>query len=302
MTLSKIFFIPIILLSACLFLPEILFADDSVQKIPKETLQKTLPFFALCMDVHDDKRRTIEQQNEMLRELGFDGVAHLWLKGLPERVDSAKKYSLKITQVYFRVDLSANPPFDQDLSHVLPCLKGQGSQLALLIYGGKPSDTLRDEKTVEIITQINRIAEQSEVQVVLYPHVGAWLEKVSDAVRIAKKCNEQYPDRKIGVMFNLCHWAAVDKSENLEQVLTLAKPYLASVTINGTDSPEEIQFQKGNWLQPLDSGSFNIATLLGLLKKIDYQGPVGLQCYGIGGDAKEHLTRSMKAWRLLNDL
>lgn len=290
---SKIFFIVVILLSVCLFLQEILLADDSVHK--------AFPFFALCMDTHDEKHRTIEQQNEMLHKLGFDGVAHLWLKGLPERVTSAKKYSLKVTQVYLQVDLAANPPFDQGLSDVLPCLKGQGTQLALLIYGGKPSDSSHDEKAVAIIRQIKEIAEQSEVQVVLYPHVGAWLEKVSDAVRIAKNFTVQYPNRKIGVMFNLCHWAAIDKSENLEQVLTFARPYLEAVTINGTDTPEEIQSKKGIWLQPLDSGSFNVAILLELLKKSDYRGPVGLQCYGISGDAQEHLTRSMKTWRLLND-
>ncbi|MDR0706143.1 MAG: sugar phosphate isomerase/epimerase [Planctomycetaceae bacterium] len=298
----KIFCVPIILLSGCLFSAEMLFADDSIQKTSQKNLQKTLPFFALCMDTHDEKHRTIEQQNEMLSQLGFDGVAHLWLKGLPERVASAKKYSLNVTQVYFQVNLDANPPFDQDLSKVLPCLKGQGTQLALLINGGKPSDISRDEKAVEIINQINETAKQSEVQVVLYPHVGAWLEKVADTVRIAEKFNKQYPNRKIGVMFNLCHWTAIDKSENLEQVLTLAEPYLKSVTINGSDTPEEIQSKKGNRLQPLDSGSFNIATFLSLLKKIDYQGPVGLQCYGIRGDAQEHLTRSIKTWRSLNGL
>ncbi|MBM3836681.1 MAG: hypothetical protein FJ398_01755 [Verrucomicrobia bacterium] len=36
------------------------------------------------------------------------------------------------------------------------------------------------------------------------------------------------------------------------------------------------------------------------LKDLGYQGPIGLQCYGIGGDAREHLTRPMAAWRKLN--
>lgn len=287
-----------ILLSSCLLSAGILFADDSTQKVPS----KTLPFFALCMDTHDEKHRTIEQQNEMLHELGFDGVAHLWLKELPERVASAKKYSLKVVQVYFQINLSAKQPFDQNLSKVLPSLKGQGTQLALIIDGAKPSDISYDEKAIEIIRQIKEIADQSEVQVVLYPHAREWLEKVDDAVRIAKKFNAKYPDQNIGVMFNLCHWASTDKSENLEQTLTLAKPYLKAITINGTDTPEEIQSKKGNRIQPLDSGSFNIETLLSLLKKINYQGPVGLQCYGIRGDAKKHLTRSMKTWKLLNNL
>ena len=43
--------------------------------------QQQSPFFALCMDTHDEKKRSIEEQNEMLRGLGFDGVAHLWHRG-----------------------------------------------------------------------------------------------------------------------------------------------------------------------------------------------------------------------------
>jgi sugar phosphate isomerase/epimerase len=292
---SKVFFVSAILFAVCLLFQEMTFAEDVKDNTPN-TKSITYPFFALCMDTHDDKHRTIEEQNKMLHELGFDGVAHLWLKGLPERVASAKEFSLNVTQVYFGVKLSANPTFDTSLKDVLPCLQGQNTQLALLIDGGKPSDAALDDKAIEVIEEIDTIARQSGVQVVLYPHRNSWLEKVSDAVRLAEKFSTKYPDRKIGVMFNLCHWAALDKSENLEQVLTLAKPYLASVTINGTDTPEEIQSQKGNWLQPLDSGTFDMTVLYRLLKKIDYKGPIGLQCYGIRGDAREHLTRSIKTW------
>jgi len=259
--------------------------------------EKSYPFFALCMDTHDEKQRTIAQQNEMLKELGFDGVAHLWLDGLPERVDSAKKCGLKVTQVYFEVNLAADPSFDQNLAKVLPCLKGEDTQLALLINGGKPSDSSLDDMAVAIIRQILDIANPNGVKVVLYPHVRAWNESVADCVRLAEK----FPDKNVGVMFNLCHWSAIDRSENLESVLKLAKPYLAAVTINGTDTPEEIQAGTGNWLQPLDSGSFDIATILKLLKKINYCGPIGLQCYGQPGDARIHLERSMKKWQALHE-
>jgi hypothetical protein len=32
------------------------------------------------------------------------------------------------------------------------------------------------------------------------------------------------------------------------------------------------------------------------LRELGYSGPIGLQCWGIGGDARDHLTESMKAW------
>ncbi|MCL2304963.1 MAG: sugar phosphate isomerase/epimerase [Planctomycetaceae bacterium] len=256
-------------------------------------------FFALCMDTHDEKQRSIDEQNAMLAGLGFDGVAHLWLDKLEQRVTSARKVKLHVTQVYFRVDLSQNPSFDPKLKETLPCLKGENTQLALLIYGGKPSDESLDEKAVGVIREIVNIAEPNGVKLVLYPHVDAWNETVTDCVRVAEK----FPDKKVGVMFNLCHWVAVDKSENLEKTLKLAMPYLACVTINGTDTPEEVQSRPGRpgWLGPLDSGTFDQKQLLSLLDELGYCGPVGLQCYGISGDAKIHLERSLKKWHALRN-
>jgi len=255
-------------------------------------------FFALCMDTHDEKQRSIEEQNTMLAELGFDGIAHLWLDKLEERVNSARKVNLRVTQVYFQINLSQNPPFDPaSLKAVLPCLKGENTQLALLIYGGSPSDESLDDKAVGIIREIVEIAEPNGVKVVLYPHVSAWNETVADCVRIAKR----FPEKQVGAMFNLCHWVAVDKSENLKHTLELAMPYLACITINGTNTPEEIQSQpnRAGWLQPLDVGTFDQKQLLSLLDELGYAGPVGLQCYGISGDARIHLERSMKTWQTL---
>ena len=272
-----------------------MFFSYSTVVLAESSEQSKLPFFALCMDTHDEKKRSIDEQNEMLRDLGFDGVAHLWLDGLKERAASAKTTGLTVQQIYFRVDLDAEQPFDGRLAEFLPCVKDQGTQLALLIYGGKPSDASLDDKAVEIIQKIVNIAEPLGVRVVLYPHVDAWNEKVSDCVRIAKR----FPNKKVGAMFNLCHWVAVDKSENLESVLRAAMPYLVAITINGTGTPEEIQVQRDNWLQPLDGGSFDHKKLFKILDDLGYRGPVGLQCYGIPGDARIHLERSMKKWKSL---
>ena len=284
----------LIFVLALFVFPMTLLADDAKNPQKRE-------FFALCMDTHDEKQRSIEKQNAMLAELGFDGVAHLWLDKLEERAASARKVKLHVTQVYFQINLSQNPPFDSaKLKEALPCLKGEKTQLALLIYGGPPSDASLDDKAVGILREIVGIADPNGVKVVLYPHVSAWNETVGDCVRIAEK----FPENKVGVMFNLCHWTAVDKSENLRKTLELAMPHLACVTINGTDTPEEIQARPGRagWLQPLDAGTFDQKPLLSLLDELGYSGPVGLQCYGIPGDAKIHLERSMKQWRAMDDL
>ena len=56
----------------------------------------------------------------------------------------------------------------------------------------------------------------------------------------------------------------------------------------------------GRYIQPLDRGSFNMSAFLQTLRQLNYAGPVGLQCYGLTGDARDHLSRSIAAWRKLN--
>jgi sugar phosphate isomerase/epimerase len=121
------------------------------------------------------------------------------------------------------------------------------------------------------------------------------VERVEDAVRVVKKV-----DRKnVGVMFNLCHWLKVDDEKNTESLLKLAMPHLFVVTINGADS----QARGAGWnrlIQPLGSGSFDMHRFLKALRGLGYTGPIGLQCYGLRGDAREHLKRSIAAWRKLS--
>ncbi|MDR3110835.1 MAG: sugar phosphate isomerase/epimerase [Planctomycetaceae bacterium] len=254
-------------------------------------------FFAICMDTHDTKKRSIEEQSVMLKELGFVGMKHLNLGRIQERVESSKKHGLKLIMVYLTIDVSKNPPFDAKLAESLACLKDSGTMLALNINGGKPSDVSLDDKAVSVIRDILKITEPLGVKVILYPHLNSLVEKVDDAVRLAKR----FPNNEVGVMFNLCHWAAYDKSENLETALRSTLPYLAAVSINGTDTPEEIQAKKGNWIQPLDAGSYDVSQVLKVLDKINYTGPVGLQCFGIRGDSRVHLERSMKKWKEMRE-
>jgi len=255
------------------------------------------PFFPYCIDTHDSMKRTLPEQAAMLKELGCDGVGHLWLDNVQERLETLDSVGLKLFQITLLVNIAKEEPYDPRLKDVLPLLKGRDVQLCLLMGGMNPSDTAGDEKGVAIITEIADMALESGTKIVLYPHANDWLEKVDDAIRLAKKANRP----NVGIMFNLCHWLKVDDEENMVPVLKRAMPYLWAVSINGADTAASIHDGTGNWLQPLDSGSFDNTKLLKALKELGYKGPIGLQCYGIEGDVKEHLTRSMSAWEKLLD-
>jgi len=169
--------------------------------------------------------------------------------------------------------------------------------LAVLMTGGKPSDTSLDQRAVAILSEVADLAKVHGVKLALYPHAGDWLERVEDAVRLVRKTGRP----NIGVMFNLCHFLKAEDEKNLKSAIELAGDHLFAVSINGSDTGEEIKTGKGRWIAPLDVGSFDQAAFLKLLRDKGYRGPVGLQCYGIPGDAFDHLAASMKQWRRLNE-
>ena len=251
------------------------------------------PFFALCFDTHDAKKRNLEQQAEMLAQLGYDGAGHLWLDGVAERLKTLDKKGLTLYQVYVRANIDPKrPKYDPKLPEVIKQLKGRPTILGLQVLGGEPSDPADDQRTVPIVREIADMAAASGIRVALYPHVGTCIQTTSDAVRVAEKV-----DRKnVGVMFNLCHELKAAGDKHLEATLKKAAPLLMVVTINGADPPP------GDWsrlIQPLGSGSVDVGRLLNTLHSLGYTGPIGLQCYGIGGDAQKHLRQSMAAWKKL---
>jgi len=255
------------------------------------------PFFALCMDTHDARKRNLEEQAQMLKELGYAGAGHLWLAGVEQRLATLDAAGLRLFQIYLslNIDPKGKDPYDPGLKAVLPLLKGRDVMLAVLVTGGKPSDEARDPQAVALLGEIADLARPYGVRVVLYPHVNNWLERVEDGIRLARKLERP----NVGVMFNLCHWLKLDQESRLKPLLKAAMPYLMAVSINGTDSGDAIRAGTGKWIQPLDSGSFQVSKVLQTLEELGYRGPIGLQCYGIAGDARDHLARSMAAWRKL---
>jgi sugar phosphate isomerase/epimerase len=264
------------------------------------------PFFALCMDTHDAKKRDLDEQAKLLAELGYAGAGHLWLDGLGEgtgtvdgvarRLKTLEASGLRLFQVYARIDLAAPAPYAPKMKDLFPLLARKGTQVALLMTGGKPSDESKDARAVEVLRELADLARPHKVPIVLYPHVGDWLEKVEDAVRIARKVDRP----EVGVMFNFCHWLKVGDEAKLRDLLRLAKPYLRAVSLNGSDRGADVRSGKGGWILPLGQGSYDMAAFLKALREeADFRGPVGLQCYGIPGDARDHLARSIEAWRKL---
>lgn len=257
------------------------------------TAASTTAFFPFCIDWHDAKKRSFEEQAQMLKELGYDGVGHIWLDKVAERLKTLDDAGLKLFQITMVVEVATNKPaYDPRFKEVLALVKGRHVQFDLLLNGMKPSDASVDPHAVTILREMSELARDSGAQLLLYPHQGSWVERIEDSIRVADKVDRP----NVGVMFNLCHWLRVDRQRDYRPLLQRAMPRLWAVSINGADKFDD---QPGweHYIQPLDKGNFDVASFLRTLSDLGYRGPIGLQCYGIGGDAREHLARSMITWR-----
>ena len=255
------------------------------------------PFFAMDTATKDDKHKTAKEQVEMVRELGYEGIGGRADKELGEMLEELDKNDLRMFAVYLGANIDADQTkYGPELKEAIELLKGSNSILWLFVQSKKlkPSTVDGDARAVAVIQEISDMAAEAGLRVALYPHAGFWLEKVEDAIRVAKKVDR----RNVGVTFNLCHWLRTEDEKNMRSLIISAMPHLFVVSINGADSGGTDWKQL---IQTLDRGTFNIGRFLRMLKRAGYTGPIGFQGYGIGGDAHDNLKRTMEAWRKLNN-
>jgi sugar phosphate isomerase/epimerase len=259
------------------------------------------PFYAYCVGIGTDpKSASLEAQLELapiLADLGYSGMAHVGLGGAMEMIRALESRGQKLFAVYTPLDVDPGQAgYDPEIKRLIPQLKGHGTLVWLVVNSKhyKPRTTGGDDRAVELIREIADVARDSGVTISLYPHVNCYAERMEDVVRLAEKADRP----NVGVTFTFCHFLAVDDAKNMDRVLEMARPKLNMVTINGTSGFDAKNF--GRWIQVLGQGSFDVARVLKTLRRLDYRGPIGIIAYGIKGDPREILARSIKAWKELS--
>ena len=252
---------------------------------------KPWPVFAFQNGVHFGK---VEQRIAVLKELGYDGIGSANLSSnlpLHARLRAYDKAGLKLYSFYVGGRLGTNGhSYSPAITQALPNLKGRDTFLELYVQGNKRSNT--DEQAVAFVQEIADQAKAHGVKIVLYPHTGFYIDRLSDAVRIARKAKRD----NVGVMFNLCHFLRVEPKTDLAAALKDAGPLLWRVSTSGAE------IDGTNWgqlIQTVDRGNYDQAALRAQLRAVGFQGPVGFQCYAIRGDSKTNLQRSINAWKKL---
>ncbi len=250
--------------------------------------------YGFCMGMPGPARRSISEQARMLHELGFDGAGYqLWLDGkLEENLKTLDDADLEASLLYIRINLKPGKPFyNPRLPEAIRKLKGRPCTISVLLQGFPPGDPGGEKRALKVLRELGDMAAASGLPVSIYHHQGDWTESLLHALEVVKKV-----DRKnVGVNFNLCHWLKTDGDKDYRPVLEENAGKIFAVTLNGAKLGSKTW--KNGLIQPLDRGDFDNRELLATLRAIGYRGPIGLMCYGIPGDAKECLTRSMKVWK-----
>ena len=251
--------------------------------------------FAVEAGVRGVKPRALPEQAAMLRDVGFDGMGDLfWLDDqLEPNLQTLDAAGLQLYLLQAAIDISpkAAAPYDKRLPNAIRKLKGRSVTVVCTIRGLKPGDPAGVEPAVRALRELGDVAAEAGVRVSVYNHVNSWAESVPFIVQVVRKANHP----QVGFNFNLYHWLKVDGDKDFRPLLRDNVAKLFGVIICGS------QVGASTWvnglIQPLDKGDFDNRKLLATLDEIGYRGPIGLMCYTIPGDPREHLTRSMNVWR-----
>lgn len=254
---------------------------------------KSLPVYAFQNGVHF---KTVKERIQVLKELGYHGIGSAKLAQsdipLPKRLKLYDKAGLKLFSFYIGGKLTKDGhSYSPEIKEAIKQLKGRDTVLELFVQGNKQSNN--DDQAVAFVREIADQAKASGLRVVLYPHANFYIDRIGDAVRIARKSGRD----NVGVMFNLCHFLKVEPRSDLRKAITDASPLLWQVSINGADKEGT---SWGQLIQTLDQGDFDHRALLQMLHQIGFQGNIGFQCYAIRGDSRQNLKRSIDAWKKWN--
>ena len=262
------------------------FAEDAPSWPPK--------FYGFCVDLPKVANPSIPDHAKLLKELGYDGAGYiLWLDDkLDTNLRTLDAAGLQLSLVYLNVNIHPDKPaYDARVPAALAKLKGRPVTLSVLLRGFPPGDVQGMESAVKVLRELGDLAAESGLKVSIYHHLNDWTESMLFALEVVKQVDRP----NVGVNFNLCHWLKVDGDKDYRTVLRNNAERIFAVTINGAQT--DASAWTGGLIQPLDRGDFDNRELLTVLKEIGYDGPVGLMCYGIPDDTREHLSRSINVWK-----
>ena len=271
-------------------------AKPSTEKPNPDQLRLDNPFFAFDNSGGFRGALPPAEQAKMLEEFGYAGVGYTGGKGIPAMLKAVDAEGLEINSIYVASRIGPNgPSYDQNIKTAIEQLEDRDTVIWLTVGGKVPDAKDAQAQAVKVVREIGKLAADAGLRVALYPHTGDYVDTTEQALRVVKEVDL----KNVGVSLNLCHRLKVDGEQNMRKTIEAAMPHLFLVSINGADSGNTKAMGWDRLIQRLDRGDYDVYGFLKMLKQLGYQGPIGLQCYRVPGDAKDNLAGSMAAWKKL---
>lgn len=260
-------------------------------------------FFALYNIIRGDSiHNSLDKQVEFVKNAGFDAIEISQIEQFAQMKSAIDKNQFK--GAFFYVKLKLEPPFyDTCLEDCIKQLKGTDVIISPFIVSEtkryKPSTHDADTLATHLLQQIGDMANESGLEVAIYPHYSFYVERTEHALSLAKKANR----KNVGLTFNLCHWLATTNEQErkmLKPHLKELNPYLKMMTISGAnDVITENKVIWDDYILPLGQGTFNTFGLVSfMIKDLKYKNPIGVQCYNIKGDKVALVKNTISVWDL----
>lgn len=233
---------------------------------------------------------------EMLRELGYDGTyLTVWndaaWNDVSHLAQLARRHELLVAGIWATLDVAdERAPGNRrllDSAHLF----GGLTRLELALENSANPDSRCDATNDRVARGlIEKLLDRipNDVEICLYPHINMWLERFEDATELCSR----FSDERVGLAFPAYHWYALD-GDPVEDLLKRAGNRLRSVSICGS---RRTAGQEAPTVEPLDEGELDNFALLGTLQRLGYDGMIGVQGYGMGGDSYGKLRRSLAAF------
>jgi sugar phosphate isomerase/epimerase len=254
-------------------------------------------FYAFCieMGVPGQKPHSLAEQATMLRQLGYDGIGLPLDGNLAANLATLDQAGLPLLNVWTTVDVRPDAvAFGPAIPAAIRQLKGRPVTVSVLPQHLKPDDRRGIPAAVKALRALGDVAAEAGVQLAVYPHTHDWTERLEFAIEVVRKVNHP----QVGYQFNLCHWLMVEPKHDFRPLLRENADKLFGISISGATLGTKVW--TNGLIRPLDEGDLDLRPLLATLDQIGYKEPVGLQCFGVPGDARDNLARSMKIWRDLH--
>jgi sugar phosphate isomerase/epimerase len=238
---------------------------------------------------NDAEYNSFEKKVKLIKASGFNGIEIFELDHFNEKFKAILNLGFKPSSLYTKLNLD-EPELDPKLIDAIKQLKGSGTIICLYIIKKNglflhSTDKGVDKKAIHLLRNLADLADESGLQVAIYPHLNFYVEKTDHAVRIAKKANKS----NLGLTFNLCHWLAttnMDKRATLKKQLESLAPYLKMMSINGANNIISSKTNIwGDYILPLGEGSFDVKGLVKYVAiDLGLNIPIGIQCYNLKGN------------------